>query len=141
MQQRLWWDEGRTHDTRSKVRSDEETNQAIAFVWALTGHIQGVASPFVGTIIDFTRYRRCTGWVMSMLCAVSLVLSGFVFENNEAAFVLQLANVCLAFTFYEGMYLVRISYLPEMSPDIDVVSQVSWWFYLPLHFVRIRLTI
>ena len=109
----------------------------IAFVWALTGHIQGVASPFVGTIIDFTRYRRCTGWVMSMLCAVSLVLSGFVFENSEVAFVLQLVNICLAFSFYEGMYLVRISYLPEMSPDIDVVSQLSSMAYALLYLGQI----
>ena len=36
-QKRLWWDEGRSHDTRSKLRSDEETNRANAFVWALAG--------------------------------------------------------------------------------------------------------
>tara|TARA_B110000208_G_scaffold106456_1_gene132060 strand:- start:1480 stop:2721 length:1242 start_codon:yes stop_codon:yes gene_type:complete len=109
----------------------------IAFVWAVTGHVQGFASPFVGTIIDFTRYRRLAGWIMAMCCSASLAAGGFIIPGNPTAFVAQLVNVCLAFSFYEGMYLVRISYLPECSPDVNVVAQLSSQAYALMYLTQI----
>lgn len=97
----------------------------LANIMMVVGLLSAVVMPFIGSIIDHTKYRRTVGRLSAAFMSFTILLQELVMEKHW--FFAAILQVVVSFSY--SVHLVAVyAYLPELTSNHDKLTKYTTQF-------------